>query len=379
MDAIVLRRSTVPAAGLRLSVVVPCYSLGALCVEAVRSVLHQTMSALEVIVVDDGSTDDTLQCVLAIDDPRLTCITQHNRGLAAARNTGVRHARAAFIGFCDGDDVWHPDKAARHLALMELDASIGLTFSYSAYLDESGAPTGQLLVTRCGQPTAYDLVVRNHVGNGSTPIVRRECFERAGLFDETLRSCEDVEMWVRLSVLTPFTLRLIPEPLTGYRVRPGSLTVSFDNFLAASRLAVQRFQQYLPGVTPRIAERSYAETLRIASRKALSNGQVTLSRSLFLQALHYAPDLVVRDARALGMGILHLLALVLPPRVQTVPYRLLRRLMKFAYARICPSSGFGQPPWRGARKPSANKGDAWNPSRNAEERALGEVAPPRRS
>lgn len=333
-DPVVLRQSSSPAAGLRLSVVVPCYGVGALSVEAVESILRQSMRALEVIVVDDGSTDDTLQRVLALDDPRLTCITQPNRGLAGARNTGVRHARAPFIGFCDGDDIWHPDKAARHLAIMEQDGSIGLTFSYSAYIDEGGAPTGQLLVSRCSAPTAYDLVVRNHVGNGSTPVVRKECFDRAGLFDETLRSCEDVEMWVRLCVRTPLTLRLIPEPLTGYRVRQGSLSVSFDNFLAASRLAAQRFQQHVPGVTARIIARGYAETLRIASRKALSNGQVELSRSLFLQALRQAPDLMLRDARALGMGLLHLLALPLPSRWQTMPYRALRRMMRWSYARV---------------------------------------------
>lgn len=338
-DPVVVRQSTVRAAGLRLSVIVPSYMLGTLCADAVRSILRQTMRDLEVIVVDDGSSDDTLAHVLAIDDPRLTCITQSNRGLAGARNTGVRHARAPFIGFCDGDDIWRPEKAERHLALMERDSSIGLTFSYSAYLDEGGQPTGQLLISRCSAPTAYDLMVRNHVGNGSTPVVRKECFEQAGLFDESLRSCEDVEMWVRVCVRTPLTLRLIPEPLTGYRVRQGSLTVSYDNFLAASRLAAQRFQQHVPGVTPRIIARGYAETLRIASRKAFSNGQVALSRTLFLQALQHAPDLMLRDVRALGMGLLHLIAWPLPPRWQTVPYRALRRLMRWSYAYVYGDGG----------------------------------------
>jgi hypothetical protein len=348
-EPIVVRQSTVSAGSLRLSVVVPCYNVGALCVEAVQSILRQTMQALEVVVVDDGSSDDTLTRLLAIDDVRLTCITQSNRGLAGARNTGVRHARAAFVGFCDGDDIWHAEKAERHLAVMERDSSIGLTFSYSAYLDEAGVPTGQLLVSRCSSPTAHDLVIRNHVGNGSTPIVRKECFDRAGVFDESLRSCEDVEMWVRLCVRTPFTLRLIAEPLTGYRVRRGSLTVSFDNFLAASRLAAQRFQQHVPGVTPRVIARGYAETLRIASRKAFSNGQVPLSRSLFLQALRQTPDLMLRDTRALGMGLLHLMALPLPPRWQTLPYRALRRVMKWTYARVFADGEAGAAAWQRER------------------------------
>jgi hypothetical protein len=156
-------------------------------------------------------------------------------------------------------------------------------------------------------------------------------------------------MWVRLCVRTPYTLRLIPEPLTGYRVRRGSLTVSFDNFLAASRLAAQRFQEHVPGVTPRIIARGYAETLRIASRKALSNGQVPLSRSLFLQALREAPDLMLRDTRALGMGLLHLMALPLPPRWQTLPYRALRRVMKWTYARVFVDGDAGVAAWQRER------------------------------
>jgi glycosyltransferase involved in cell wall biosynthesis len=140
-DAGVVRAATAPIEALRLSVVVPCYNVGALAAEAVASLLHQTLVALEVIAVDDGSTDDTLAQLLALGDARLTVVTQANRGLAAARNTGIRHAQAPLIGFCDGDDIWFPDKAEKQVAVMDADDTVGLTFSHSAYLEESGAPT----------------------------------------------------------------------------------------------------------------------------------------------------------------------------------------------------------------------------------------------
>src|SRR5262245_45487096 len=108
-DPGIVRQASCP--DVRLSVVVPCYNVGALARAAIESVLAQTMPALEVIAVDDGSTDDTLRHILRVEDPRLTCVTQANRGLAGARNTGIRHARAPLIGFCDGDDVWFPAKA----------------------------------------------------------------------------------------------------------------------------------------------------------------------------------------------------------------------------------------------------------------------------
>ncbi|MGH7787595.1 MAG: glycosyltransferase family 2 protein [Candidatus Binatia bacterium] len=329
-DPGVVRQASIPAARLRLSVVVPCYNVGAWARAAVESLLAQTMADLEVIAVDDGSTDDTLRQILAVDDPRLTCITQANRGLAAARNTGVRCARAPLIGFCDGDDVWFPPKAETQLAVMDAEPQVMLTFSYSAYLEEDGQPTGQLLLTRCRRPTTRDLVARNHVGNGSTPIVRRTGFERAGIFDEALESCEDIEMWVRLSVFGGGTLRCVPEPLTGYRVRATSQMHTFDKYIAGSQLYLQRFRAYVPGYTTRHARRTYAEHLRVLSRKAFSAGQVPLSRRLFFQALGHSPTLVVRDLRCFAMGSLHVLALALPRGAQSAPYRLGRRVLRQA-------------------------------------------------
>jgi len=333
-DPGVVRAASIPVAGLRLSVVVPCYRVGGLAVEAVRSLLQQTMPALEVIAVDDGSPDDTLHQLLAIEDARLTVVTQVNRGLAAARNTGIRHARAPLIGFCDGDDIWFPYKAERHLAVMDADPLVGLTFSHSAYLDESGQPTGQLLVSRCRQPTTRQLVRRNHIGNGSTAIVRRACFAVAGLFDESLASCEDAEMWTRLSVRTPHALRLVPEPLTGYRVRATSQMHTFDTYIAGSRLFLERYRSYVPGYTQRDAQHTYALHLRVLSRKAFSSGEIELSRAILAEALRHSPTIVVRDLRAFAMTGLHGLALVLPRRVRTAPYWLGRRVLRGAYKRL---------------------------------------------
>jgi glycosyltransferase involved in cell wall biosynthesis len=333
-DPGLVREAAIPIEHLRLSVVVPCFNVGGLAVEAIASLLAQTMPALEVVAVDDGSSDDTLRQLLSIDDQRLTVVTQVNRGLAAARNTGIRHARAPLIGFCDGDDVWFAEKAARQLDVMDADPTVGLTFSHSAYLEESGAPTGQLLVSRCRRPTTRDLVRRNHIGNGSTAIVRRQAFAAAGLFDESLASCEDAEMWTRLSVLAPFSLRLVPEPLTGYRVRASSQMHTFDTYIAGSRTFLERYRSYVPGYTQRDADRTYALHLRVLSRKAFSSGQIELSRAILREALRHSPDIVVRDLRAFAMLGLHAMALVLPHRVRTAPYDAGRRLLRSAYRRL---------------------------------------------
>ncbi len=311
----VLRRAAVPDRGLRLSIIVPSFETAPFVGETLASLFAQTMPALEVIVADDGSRDDSLAVLERIDEPRLTVVAQANRGLAGARNTGLLLARAPVVGFCDADDLWAPDKAAKHLEVLDAEPSVGLTFSYSAYLDANGRPTGQFLISRMPAPSARDLVRRNHIGNGSTAIMRREIFRQAGLFDETLGSCEDFEMWVRAAARTSYRVRRLPEPLTGYRIRGGSMSTTYDTFIRGYARALERMRGYVPELTARDVERSYAEGLRIASRKAFSNGQVDLSRRLFLDALRHAPTLPLRDARALGLLFLHCAEAMLPRAV----------------------------------------------------------------
>jgi glycosyltransferase involved in cell wall biosynthesis len=330
----VLRRAAVPAHRLRLSVVVPSYNTARWVRDTLASLCAQTVREIEVVVIDDGSRDDSLAVLAGVDDPRLTVAVQANRGLAGSRNSGLLLARAPVVGFCDADDLWFARKAERHLALLDADPRVGLTFSWSAYLDEAGACTGQYLLSRCRAPSALDLVRRNHVGNGSTVVARRDVFARAGLFDESLGSCEDFEMWVRVAACSGYGVRLLPAVLTGYRVRAGSMSTTYDDFVRGYARALERFRRYVPDFTPRDAARSYAECLRIASRKAFSSGQVAVSRALFAEAVRRAPSLPLCDWRAFGMLALHLGAWPLPPAGQARFYRAVRGAMRVGFRAV---------------------------------------------
>jgi glycosyltransferase involved in cell wall biosynthesis len=329
----VTRMASIEPSRVRLSVVIPNFNASEYVLAAIQSALDQTLRDLEVVVVDDGSTDDSVATILSITDERLTCIRQRNRGLAGARNTGLLLARGTYVGFLDSDDIWFREKAERHLDVMREDASLGLTFSCSAYLHQSGTPTGQLLISRCARPGVRDLVRRNHLGNGSTFIVRRACLEISGGFDEALRSCEDWEFCVRLAACTSFQIGLIPEVLTGYRIRQGSLSVSYDQFLSNGDVAVARFFRYVPGFSDADARRVSAQNWRIASRKALSNEQVDLSRAFFVKAFRLYPALVLRDPRAAVLALIHLISLPFPKRNGILVFRAVLRFMKFFYSR----------------------------------------------
>ena len=114
-----------------LSVVIPAYNVARFITAAVELALAQTMGDLEVIVVDDGSTDETATLVRCISDPRVVLVNKPNGGLSSARNAGIRVARGRYLGFLDGDDIWFPEKAEKQIAALEAEPGITMTYSHS--------------------------------------------------------------------------------------------------------------------------------------------------------------------------------------------------------------------------------------------------------
>ena len=321
LGCVVLRQASILQDLLKMSVVVPNFNTAGYLHDSVTSVLDQSLDCLEVIVVDDGSTDESQAVLSKIIDDRLTCVYQENRGLAGARNTGIRLARTNLIGFCDSDDIWYPQKAQEHVNLHQEDPDIGVSFSYSAYITETGDPTGNLLISTHNRPSLKDLLRRNHVGNGSTPVVRRRCFEREGGFDESLKTNEDYDMWIRIASGSPsHQFCLVPEVLTGYRIRTSSLSFNFDQFLSDGYQMTRRLKDKIEGIGDREINQCYAGILRIASRKALVEEQYGLSRRFLRYAIRIAPTLPLYDRRALALILFHVFCLPLPPRLRRTAF-----------------------------------------------------------
>ncbi len=209
------------APGLGISVVIPAYNYARFLTDAVSSALSQTWTPLEVIVVDDGSTDETPELLATITDPRLRVIRQTNAGLSAARNTGIREARHELIAFLDADDRWTPGFLSRVAAkLCELPAEFAMAASGWQRITEQGELVTQ--PARTVPPpavlTARDFILRNRVFP-SAVIARKSAFDECGDFDTTLRSSEDRDMWIRIT--TRCKAAYIDEPLVHIR-RHGS-------------------------------------------------------------------------------------------------------------------------------------------------------------
>lgn len=170
----------------RVSAIIPTYNYGQFVCDAVDSVLAQTYPDVECVVVDDGSTDDTVERLARYGD-RIRIISQENRGLSGARNRGIAEATGDYLAFLDADDRWSPNKTADQLLYMRaerFDASVCVH------------PT---LDWWHGQPLAFSDCCFISPGFGSTGVVHRSVFDEVGLFDETLRSVEDREMMLRIT------------------------------------------------------------------------------------------------------------------------------------------------------------------------------------
>ena len=207
-----------------VSVVIPAYNAARYLPEAVGSVVAQTHRDLEIIVVDDGSTDGSRELLAArATDPRLRYHYQENRGLPAARNAGIGLARGDFIAFLDADDVWLPGKLEKQLALLRADPRAAAAYCGFGLIDEAGTPLenrwrpggrGDDLFTRL----LYGNVI---AGSGSAVVVRASCFADVGRFDERLQACEDHDMWRRIAARHAFVK--VEEELVRIRVHAASM------------------------------------------------------------------------------------------------------------------------------------------------------------
>jgi hypothetical protein len=204
-----------------VSIVIPAYNQGHYLGAAIESALAQTHADVEVVVVDDGSTDDTRTVAARYTDPRVRYVHQQNRGLAAARNTGIREATGAYLTFLDSDDLFLPEKVAVLLAAMDARPELGFAAGQAVLIDEHGQRLGETFED--GPPAApTDWLLGNPLHVGSV-LLRREWQSRVGLFDETLRSYEDWDLWLRLAQ-AGCPMGWVARPVSLYRFHGAQMT-----------------------------------------------------------------------------------------------------------------------------------------------------------
>ena len=200
----------------KVSVIIPTYNGACYICEAIDSVLAQTYQDFEIIVIDDGSSDNTKD-VLKKNGSKIKYIFQENKGVSAARNVGIKEAAGEYIALLDADDIWLPDKIALQVDFLEKNSAYGLIYSDAYIFDEKKILEKTLLqISGFWQGDVLEkLILKNFIPN-LTVLVRRVCFDKIGLFDETLKYGEDHDRWLRIASISK--IGCINKPLAKYRI-----------------------------------------------------------------------------------------------------------------------------------------------------------------
>ncbi len=206
----------VPGGSITVSVVIPVYNAADVVAETIESVLAQTWTDREILVIDDGSTDGSADVVLTFGD-RVRYHAFENGGVAKARNRGIALARGRYIALLDHDDLWAPTKLAKQVAVLDARPEVGLVYTGVAHLERDGQPRRKFATGPSSR--FYQLFVKGYGPTPSAAMIRRSVLERAGGFDERFGSAglDDHEFWTRIA--QHCEIALIDEPLTFHRHR----------------------------------------------------------------------------------------------------------------------------------------------------------------
>jgi glycosyltransferase involved in cell wall biosynthesis len=209
-----------------VSIITATYNYGHFLGEAISSVLAQTYQDFELIIVNDGSTDNTRQVVWNQDIEKIKYIYQPNRGVAAALNTGILASRGRLIAFLDADDLWLPQKLELQIAALAASPETSLIYCDMSYFgDKDPALPGTFFQSfRWQPPRGYviDQLAERFFGHATVLLMKREIFDRVGLFDENLKTCEDYDLLFRIAPF--FKFEALPVPLAKYRFHARQLT-----------------------------------------------------------------------------------------------------------------------------------------------------------
>lgn len=274
----------------RVSVVIATYNMAGFLLLALRSALAQTYRNIEVLVIDDGSTDGTAEVVAPfLADARVRYLTQANAGQAAAKNRGIRESTGEYVAFLDADDLWMPDKLEAQMPLFAASRAVGVVCSAFVYIDEEGNPLPHVPHELHRGRVSGPLLFSNFVGFG-TSVVRRECFERLGAFDERLGMGIDYDLWLRFS--TQYEFDYVDRPLLYYREWPGQMSRNWTTRYRNGIRIMQDFLRNFPdAVDRRTASEAWAHTYT-GFGYSMRASRRTEALSLYLRALRFRPGYV---------------------------------------------------------------------------------------
>lgn len=305
-------RKTEDQKNIFVSIVIPTYNRADLVTRAVASALNQTHGQIEVIVVSDGSDDDTDNVMqkLCEQDNRVKYISYHPaKGGNVARNIGIENAQYEFVAFLDDDDEWHKDKIEKQLNIFYDNCDIGLvcTGINAIYVGEG---TSTIFIPTALLDSSKEILIRNCIGSTTTVMVKKDLFEQCGIFDPELKALQDYDLWIRLCQKTK--VGVVKEPCVEYYNYKSNNQISqyTERYIEAVRYIDSKYENLLSVLSAKERGARNNVFMLLISKKGMRNGQMKIAIKYALKALEF---------RITKQAVVCLIA-------SFVPYRVLRKL-----------------------------------------------------
>ncbi|MEZ2275913.1 MAG: glycosyltransferase family 2 protein [Microcoleus sp.] len=241
-----------------ISVIIPAYNAENFIAKTLLSVSSQTYQNLEILVVNDGSTDTTADIIksFAQKDKRVILLEQSNAGVAVARNLAIEKSRGEYIAPIDADDIWYPQNLEKQLdCLRKSEQSVGVVYSWSLDINEQDLLTGGFYNSLVEGEVYTALVYKYFMGNASSCLIRRICFEKVGGYNSQLKAenaqgCEDLELFLRIA--EHYQFKVVPEFLVGYRQIPSSMSCNYAAMAKSHSLIMADVRERHPEIPAKI-------------------------------------------------------------------------------------------------------------------------------
>ena len=310
----------------KVSVIIPLYNSEKYIARTIKSVLSQTHQNIEVIIINDESTDNSVKVCQQFNDPRIKIIHQKNRGLAGSRNTGIRAATGEYLAFIDADDIWLPEKLKTHIVHLESNPELGISFSRSAFIDDTDKPLGTYQITKLEDITPLDILCRSPIGNGSAAVFRKAVFEDIKYqdnlygnleyfyFDDTFRLSEDIECWVRIAVQTKWKFAGIAQPLTLYRIHSNGLSANLKQMIDFREKVFQKTYSYAPQQMALWEKPARGYHLRYVARRAVTINKGIYALKLMFRSIMNYWRIIIEDFQRTFETIVAALLLCIVPK-----------------------------------------------------------------
>jgi glycosyltransferase involved in cell wall biosynthesis len=285
-----------------VSIIIPAYNAESFITQTLDSVLTQTYPNFEAIVVDDGSSDRTVEIVeqYAQQDPRIKLICQNHAGVVAARNLAIEHSKGVYLAPLDSDDIWYPEKLEKQVKCLDENPEIGLVYAWSVTIDKQDRIIGRYYRQREHIPQGHvfpTLIFYNFMENGSVPMFRRICVERLGGYalpieDLRLQGCEDWDLFLRIARAYP--VGVVPEYLVGYRQGTGGLSSKHIAMYESYIQMLAMLRQQNPEIPRVVFQWSQAIYYNYVLAKSYASRDFRQALYWFWEGVQHDPALLLR-------------------------------------------------------------------------------------